>query len=129
MSSDISDKDERKVTAVLSSKPAGDSSGTIRLGWIVLGAGLAALIATTITFPLLAMFEWLEPGPFLLNWAWPSFVFGVSLSALLVNLNVKDRRFTHTVLSAILSIPLSFALTYAYFMIYIVISMVSSPVD
>ena len=130
MSSDISGKDEPKVTAeVLPSKPAGHSSSTIRLGWVVLGAGLGALIATTITFPLLIKFELLEPGPLLLNWAWPSFVFGALLSALLVNLKVKDRRFTHAVLAAMLSIPVSFVLTYAYFMIYVVISMAFNPVD
>lgn len=130
MSSETSGKDEPRVTSeVLSSKPAGDSSGTIRLGWVVLGAGLAALIATTITFLLLIKFDWLEPGPLLLNWAWPSFAFGAPLSALLVNLKVKDRRFTHAVLSAILSIPVSYALTYAYFIIYVVVIMVTSPAD
>ena len=130
MSSEISGKDERKVTAeVLSSKPAGDSSSTIRLGWVVLFAGLGALIATTITFPLIIKFDWLEPGPLMLNWAWPSFVLGAPLSAVLVNLKVKDRRFTHAVLSGILSIPVSFVLTYAYVMIYVVISMIFYPVD
>jgi hypothetical protein len=99
------------------------------VGWVIIGAGLAALIATTITFPILIKLDWLEPGPLLLNWAWPSFVFGAPLAALLVNLKVKDRRVTHAILAAILSIPVSFVLTYVYFMIYVVISMVFHPAD
>lgn len=123
MSIDTPYRDQPGETAqVLSPKSTEGFSGTIRWGWVVLGAVLAALFATTFTFELVVMADMeINPGPFLLNLVWPSCVLGVLLAALLLSVKVKHRPFKHGVISAILSIPLSLALTYVYYTIYIVI--------